>query len=113
MASYTYKFMLYPNKEQEVLLSKHFGCCRKVSWEVVRDNGTIVLEDLNIKGMIQNHLLTKSVADVSLAELVRMVKHKAAWYGRTVLQVNRWFPSSKTCSECGYIRQDLKLLDRK
>jgi putative transposase len=45
---------------------------------MVRDNGTIVLEDLNIKGMIQNHSLAKSVADVSLAKLVRMVKYKAA-----------------------------------
>ena len=84
----------------------------KVSWEMVRDNGMIVLEDLNIKGMMQNHRLAKSVADVSLAELVRMVKYKASWYGRTVLQVDRWFPSSKTCSECGYIKQDLKLSDR-
>jgi putative transposase len=50
----------------------------KVSWEMVRDNGTIVLEDLNIKGMMQNHRLAKSVADVSLAGLVRMVKYKAA-----------------------------------
>ena len=84
----------------------------KVSWQIVRDNGTIVLEDLNIKGMMKNHCLAKSVADVSLADLVRMIKYKAAWYGRTVLQVDRWFPSSKTCAECGYIKQDLTLSDR-
>jgi putative transposase len=59
---------------------------------MVRDNDTIVLEDLNIKRMIQNHLLAKNVADVSLAELIRMMKYKAAWYGRTLLQVDRWFP---------------------
>lgn len=84
----------------------------KVSWQMVRDNGTIVLEDLNIKGMMKNHCLAKAVADVSLADLVRMVKYKAAWYGRDVLQVDRWFPSSKTCGECGYIKQDLTLGDR-
>jgi putative transposase len=84
----------------------------KVSWQMIRDNGTIVLEDLNIKGMMKNHCLAKSVADVSLAELVRMVKYKAAWYGRDVIQVDRWFPSSKTCNACSYIKQDLTLSDR-
>ena len=85
---------------------------QKISWQVIKNNGTIVLEDLNIKGMMKNHCLAKSIADVSLSELVRMIKYKAEWYGRTVLQVDRWFPSSKTCHECSYVKQDLTLDDR-
>lgn len=85
---------------------------QKVSWQIVKNNGTIVLEDLNVKGMMKNHCLAKSIADVSLSELVRMIKYKAEWYGRTVLQVNRWFPSSKTCNDCNYVKQDLTLEDR-
>lgn len=85
---------------------------QKVSWQIVKNNGTIVLEDLNVKGMMKNHCLAKSIADVSLSELVRMIKYKAEWYGRTVLQVDRWFPSSKTCYNCNYVKQDLTLDDR-
>ena len=84
----------------------------KISWQIVKNNGTICLEDLNIKGMMQNHCLAKSVADVSLSELVRQIKYKANWYGRTVIQIDRWFPSSKTCNKCNYIKQDLTLEDR-
>lgn len=84
----------------------------KVSWTMVKDNGTIVLEDLNVKGMMKNHCLAKSIADVSWSELVRMIKYKTGWYGRNVVQVNRWFPSSKTCNNCGWIKQDLTLEDR-
>ena len=85
---------------------------QKISWQIIKNNGTIVLEDLNVKGMMKNHCLAKSIADVSLSELVRMIKYKAEWYGRTVLQVDRWFPSSKTCHECSYVKQDLTLDDR-
>lgn len=85
---------------------------QKVSWQIVKNNGVIVLEDLNVKGMMKNHCLAKSIADVSLSELVRMIKYKAEWYGRTVLQVDRWFPSSKTCYDCNYVKQDLTLEDR-
>jgi putative transposase len=84
----------------------------KVSWKIIWDNDTIVLEDLNIKRIMQNHRLTKSVADVSLAKLIRIVKYKAAWYGRTVLQMNRWFLSSKTYNEFSYIKQELKFSNR-
>lgn len=85
---------------------------QKVSWQIIKNNGVIILEDLNVKGMMKNHCLAKSIADVSLSELVRMIKYKAEWYGRTVLQVDRWFPSSKTCYDCNYVKQDLTLEDR-
>jgi len=84
----------------------------KVSWRMVKNNGIIVFEDLNVKSMMKNHCLAKSIMDVSWAELVRMVKYKAKWYGREFIQVDRWFPSSKTCNNCNYIKQDLILNDR-
>jgi putative transposase len=85
---------------------------QKVSWQIVKNNGVIVLEDLNVKGMMKNHCLAKSIADVGLSELIRMIKYKAEWYGRTVIQIDRWFPSSKTCNKCNYVKQDLTLEDR-
>lgn len=81
----------------------------KVSRSIIDENQVIVLETLNVSGMIRNHCLAKSIADVSLAELVRQIEYKAGWYGRTVIKVDRWFPSSKTCSECGFVMDKLPL----
>jgi len=81
----------------------------KVSHKIINENQVIVLEDLNVNGMMKNHCLAKSIADVSLAELVRQIAYKAEWYGRTVIKVDRWFPSSKNCSECGFVVEKLSL----
>lgn len=81
----------------------------KVSKNIIDENQVIVLETLNVKGMMRNHCLAKSIADVSLSELVRQIEYKAQWYGRTVIKVDRWFPSSKTCSKCGFIMDKLPL----
>ncbi len=62
--------------------------------------------------MLANRKLSKSIWDCSLYELVRQIKYKAEWYGRQVVQIDRWFPSSKTCSKCHYINDDLTLADR-
>ena len=72
----------------------------------------IVLENLNIKGMMANRKLSKSIWDCSLSELVRQIKYKSEWYGRQVIQVDRWFPSSKTCSKCYFVNDNLTLSDR-
>jgi len=84
----------------------------KVSRTLVDENQVIVVEDLNLKGMMANRKLSKSIWDCSLFELVRQIKYKADWYGRQVVQVDRWFPSSKTCSKCHFIKDDLTLSDR-
>jgi putative transposase len=84
----------------------------RVSKSLVNENQVIVLEDLNIKGMMANRCLAKSVADVSLNELVRQIEYKAGWYGREVIRIDRWYPSSKTCNVCDYINQGLTLSDR-
>lgn len=81
----------------------------KVSHDIVKTYQTICLEDLNIRGMLKNHRLAKSIADVSLYELVRQIEYKAEWYGRTVVKIDRWFPSSKMCSACNYVMETLPL----
>jgi putative transposase len=72
----------------------------------------IVLEDLNIQGMVKNHKLAKAIADVAWGELARQLTYKTSWYGGEVLKVDRFFPSSKLCSSCGVIKETLELSDR-
>ncbi|MBO1004498.1 RNA-guided endonuclease TnpB family protein, partial [Pseudogracilibacillus auburnensis] len=61
----------------------------------------ICIEDLNIKGMLRNHKLAKSISDVSWPSFVRKLHYKADWYGRELIKVDRWFPSSQICFKCG------------
>lgn len=84
----------------------------KVSTQLIRENQTIYIEDLNIKGMLSNHHLAKSIQELSWYEFIRMLEYKAKWYGRSIIKINRFYPSSKTCNNCGYIKQDLTLKDR-
>jgi putative transposase len=72
----------------------------------------IVLEDLNVKGMMQNRHLSKALADASISELQRQVEYKAAWNGIEIVKADRWYPSSKTCSACGSKKAVLKLSER-
>jgi len=72
----------------------------------------IVLEDLNVAGMLQNHSLARAIADASFSELRRQIEYKAAHLGIEVIIADRWYPSSKTCSNCGAIKADLTLADR-
>jgi putative transposase len=69
----------------------------------------IVVEDLNVTGMVQNPKLAKHIADVSWGEIFRQLEYKAAWYGRTLVKIDRFYPSSKRCSGCGYIVDKLPL----
>ena len=72
----------------------------------------VVVEDLNVKGMMSNRKLSKAVADASMGELRRQIEYKAQWYGSSVYVADRWFPSSKMCSNCGEVKSDLTLSDR-
>jgi len=85
-----------------------------ISNALIDENQVIVLEDLNVKGMMQNRKLARSLSDAALGELTRQVKYKAQWFGREFLQVSRWFPSSQLCSTqgCDYRHTSLKLSDR-
>ena len=85
----------------------------KVSTELISTYDMICLEDLHVKGMVRNRKLAGSVSDASWAELVRMLEYKADWNGRRIVKVSRWYPSSKTCHRCGWIKQDLELSMRR
>jgi len=84
----------------------------EVSNKIIDENQVIHLETLAVKNMIKNHKLAKSIADASWSTFVNMLKYKSQWYGRELHQINRFSPSSKTCSECGWINVDLTLADR-
>jgi putative transposase len=81
----------------------------KLTTRLVRENQTIAVEDLAVKNMLKNHKLAQHIADASWGELVRQLDYKAAWYGRRVVKIDRWFPSSKRCGECGHIVEELPL----
>lgn len=72
----------------------------------------ICIEDLNVSGMIKNHCLALSVSDMGFGEFRRQLKYKSALNGNAIIFVDRWFPSSKLCSGCGSIKEDLTLSDR-
>jgi putative transposase len=81
----------------------------QISTRLIRENQTIVLEDLNIRGMVKNHSLARAISDASWSELMRQLSYKAEWYGRKLVKVDRFFPSSKTCSSCGHLLDKLPL----
>jgi putative transposase len=81
----------------------------QVSTKLIRENQVICLETLNVKGMLKNHCLAKAIADVGWGGFVRQLEYKAAWYGRTIVKIDRWYPSSKTCSACGHVLESLTL----
>lgn len=84
----------------------------QLSRAIVDNFGSIGLESLNIKGMVKNHKLAKSVSDVGWSQFITFVEYKAAWAGSEVVRHDRWFASSKTCHDCGAVNKELKLSDR-
>lgn len=81
----------------------------KLTTRLVRENQTIAIEDLAVKNLMKNPKLAKAISDCSWAQLVRQLEYKCQWYGRTLVKIDRWFPSSKRCSHCGYIAQKMPL----
>ncbi|MGX7059843.1 IS200/IS605 family element RNA-guided endonuclease TnpB [Vagococcus humatus] len=74
----------------------------KLSTDMIKNHDIICIEDLNTKGMLRNHKLAKSISDVSWSSFVTKLQYKADWYGRKIIKVDKWFPSSPICSECGH-----------
>lgn len=85
----------------------------EVTNTLINENQVICIEDLNVKGMVKNHRLAESISEMNFGEFTRILEYKASWYGRVVVKVDRFYPSSKTCNHCGYIKKDLKLSDRR
>ena len=79
---------------------------------LIDENQVICMEDLNVKGMLRNHKLAESIQELNFGEFRRMLEYKAKWYGRHLVFVDRFYPSSKTCNKCGYVNKTLKLSDR-
>ncbi len=84
----------------------------KVSTKLIRENQTIALETLSVKNMVKNHNLAQAINDVSWSTFVNMLEYKADWYGKNILKIGRFEPSSKLHANCGYINKDLSLKDR-
>lgn len=99
-------------KIHEKIASCRLDTLHKVSKKLVESYDLISVEDLNVKGMIKNHKLSKHIADASWGNFVTLLQYKCDWYGKKLVKVNRFYPSSKTCGDCGWINQELKLSDR-
>lgn len=80
--------------------------------QLLNENQVIIMEDLNVKGMMKNHKLAKSIQELSLYRFKEIMKYKAKWFDKTIIEIDRYFPSSKLCSSCGYKNDDLTLKNR-
>jgi len=96
----------------EKVVNKRKDFLHKVSTKLIRENQTIALETLAVSNMIKNHNIAQAINDVSWSTFVTMLEYKADWYGKNILRIGRFAPSSKTCSCCGYIKKELILKDR-
>ena len=94
--------------EKIVNIRKDF--LHKLSTKLVNAYDVICIENLNIKGLMQNHKLAKSFQDVSLYEFTRQLEYKSKWYGKIISKVDRFYPSSQICSNCGFKNSDVKNL---
>jgi len=98
----------------EKITNQRADYIHKITTALCRDNqaDTFVIETLNVVGMLKNRKLSQAISDVSFGEFVRQMRYKCEWYGKNLVQIGRFEPSSKTCSTCGHIKQDLTLADR-
>jgi len=96
----------------EKVVNKRKDFLHKTSIKLIRENQTICLEDLAVSNMVKNHNLAQAISGVSWSTFVTMLEYKADWYGKNILRIGRFAPSSKTCSNCGSINKELQLKDR-
>ncbi len=81
----------------------------KLTTRLIRENQTVMIEDLTVRNMLANRSLSRAISDVAWAEFRRQLEYKAEWYGREVIAIDRWYPSSKTCSDCGHLQGKMPL----
>ena len=106
------KMRLKVAKLHRKIRNKRVDYLHKLSTDIVQRFDTICLEDLNITGMTQNHNLAMAISSVAWNEFIRQLKYKSEWYGKNVVLIGRFEPSSKKCSVCGYVNKELTLNDR-
>lgn len=99
-------------KIYEKITNSRMDLIHKVTTQLINEFDIIYLENLNIKGMMRNHKLAKSIGDVCLSTFINVLSYKAKWNDKQIVFVGRFFPSTKTCSKCGYINNNLTLKDR-
>lgn len=98
-------------KQHEKIKNHRANFIHQVTSRIVRENQTVIIEDLNVEGMLKNHNLAKHIASASWSEFFRQLQYKCEWYGKNLIRIGRFEPSSKMCL-CGYINKDLTLKDR-
>ena len=96
----------------EKITNSRMDLIHKTTNSLIKQFDTIYLEDLNIKGMMKNHKLSKAISDVCWSKFIDTLEYKSGWNDKSVVHIDRFFPSSKTCSKCGWINNNLTLKDR-
>jgi putative transposase len=104
-----YKAGLALTKQHARIANIRQNNLHQLTTKLIHENQMIVVETLNVKGMLANRKLAQAISDASWGELVRQLDYKANWYGRNLVKIDQWFPSSKRCSSCEYVMDKMPL----